>query len=359
MMTESSAQTNKGNADALSERQREILKIVVEEYTTGAIPVGSFTIRTEGRLDVSTATIRNELAVLEELGFLYQPHTSAGRIPSIKGYRYFVEQLMDQVELSLPEQRKIRHQFYQLQLNLEQWMRLTAAILAHNTRAAAVVTTPQGRQVAFKHLELILINDALVLLVVVLQDSSIHQEMLVPSEPIKQDALSLISNKLNSLLGISALADIRANRQLDGTEMHGFESVVLQRVLQLMKQCEESWTSAVYSDGLENVLREPEFVESGKLSQVVRVLQQRHLLETILGRMMDAAGVQIIIGGEGDYEYIDDVSLVLSPYGIRGRASGILGVIGPTRMAYGRAISTVRYMAQLMDNLLTNVYGGE
>jgi len=358
-MSDAKEQMGLETPDDLSERQREILKIVVEEYSNGATPVGSLTIRTEGQMEVSTATIRNELAVLEELGFLYQPHTSAGRIPSIKGYRYFVEQLMDRVELPLPEQRMIKHQFYQLQLNLEQWMRLTAAILAHNTRAASVVTTPQGKQVAFKHLELILINDSLVLLVVVLQDSSIHQEMLVPVEPITQEGLSTISYKLNSLLGSSTLAEIHTIPQIKEADLHGFESSVMQRVLQLMKVCQESWTSTVYSDGLENVLQEPEFIESGKLNQVIHVLQQRHLLETILSRMMDVAGVQIIIGGEGSYDYIEDVSLVLSPYGIRDRARGVLGVIGPTRMAYGRAISTVRYMAQLMDELLTNVYGGE
>lgn len=352
-------QEKKIPTDALTARQRDILKIVIEEYTAAAVPIGSHTIRSEGQLDVSTATIRNELAVLEEMGYLVQPHTSAGRVPSIKGYRYFVEWLMDQVDLPMPEQRMIRHQFHQLQLNLEQWMRLTAAVLAHSTQAASVVTSPHGNQACFKHLELIVINDSVVLLIVVFQDSSIHQEMLIPPEPVSQDALSMMSNKLNSILGNKSLADYKTSPPGGVNELNGLETAVIQRVLQLMQQCEDNWTSTLYSDGLENMLREPEFIEPGKLSQVVRVLQQRNLLENILARMMGASGVQIIIGGEGEMQSIDDVSLVLSPYGIRGRASGVLGVVGPTRMAYGRAISMVRYMARLMDSMLTDLYGNE
>jgi heat-inducible transcriptional repressor len=348
--------TNPGD---LSLRQREILKIVVQAYTSGALPVGSHTIRAEGQLDVSTATIRNELSALEELGYLSQPYTSAGRIPSIKGYRYFVEQLMDQVDLSLPEQRMIRHQFHQLQLNMDQWMRLTAAVLAHSTQAASVVTSPHGKQTRFKHMELIVINESLVLLIVVFQDSSIHQEMLVPPGAVGQEILSQVSNKLNNLLGNHTITEIRNSIHPEKSEISGWELSVLQRVLQVMEDSEDSRTSTLYSDGLENVLLEPEFGEVAKFRQVVRVLQQRNLLETILARMMDATGVQIIIGGEGRYEYIDDVSLVLSPYGVRGQASGVLGVIGPTRMVYARAISTVRYMAQLMDSLLADVYGAE
>jgi heat-inducible transcriptional repressor len=266
---------------------------------------------------------------------------------------------MDQVDLSMPEQRMIRHQFHQLQLNLDQWMRLTAAVLAHSTQAASVVTSPHGKQTRFKHLELIAINESLVLLIVVFQDSSIHQQMLVPPDPINQDLLSQMSNKLNNMLGNHTIAEIRNTTGSEQSGTNGWELIILQRVLHVMEESEDSWTSTLYSDGLENVLLEPEFGESGKFRQVVRVLQERNLLDTILARMIDASGVQIIIGGEGRYEYINDVSLVLSPYGRRGQTSGVLGVIGPTRMVYARAISTVRYMAQLMDGLLAEVYGGD
>ena len=125
----------------LSIRQREILRIVVQQHIATATPVGSSAIRVAGQLPVSTATIRNELAALEELGLIYQPHTSAGRMPTVQGYRYFVEQLMEQVDLPVYEQRMIRHQFHQLQLDLDQWMRLTAAVLAHTSQACLLYTS--------------------------------------------------------------------------------------------------------------------------------------------------------------------------------------------------------------------------
>ena len=128
----------------LSLRQRDILRVLVQEHIASSKPVGSSTVLRIGELDVSSATVRNDLALLEELGYVIQPHTSAGRVPTASGYRYFVEQLMDQVELSMPEQRMIQHQFHQVQLNVDQWMRLTAAVLARATRAASLVTPPHA-----------------------------------------------------------------------------------------------------------------------------------------------------------------------------------------------------------------------
>ncbi|NLV73951.1 MAG: heat-inducible transcription repressor HrcA [Chloroflexi bacterium] len=349
---------NQVDNNALSARQREILKIVIEAYTEAAVPVGSNTIRHYGHLDVSTATIRNELVVLEELGYLTQPHTSAGRVPSVKGYRYFVECLMDQIELPLAEQRMIRHQFHQLQLNLDQWMRLTAAILAHNTQAASVITPPYGKLIRFRHLELISINDNLVLLVAVLQDGSIHQEMLIPAEPLVQELLSQYANRLNVLLAGKTAGDVRVTTPDEGT-WEPFESTVVQCLADLMSTSEANRPTSFYTEGLENMLLEPEFTASEKFRQVILMLQQHSLLELILPRVVDANGIQIIIGNESDTTQLDDVSLVLSPYGVHGRALGMLGVIGPMRMAYGRAIGTVRYMAQLLNSLLNDVYGGE
>lgn len=346
------------NPDAtLTPRQRSILKIVVQEYISTAYPIGSSSIRQLGRLGVSSATIRNELSQLEEWGYLAQPHTSAGRVPTVRGYRYFVEQLMEAVDLSAPEQRMIRHQFHQLRMDLDQWMRLTAAVLAHTAQAAALVTPPRTARTQFKHLELISINDALCLLILVLQGGNIHQEMLITRTPISQEVLSQTSNKMNGLLNDLTLTEIKTNTQPELAELSTFEAEVLQRVVDLMQQVERPSTPEIYSDGLINVLRQPEFEDAAKFSQVLEVLEHHSLLESILRRSLDAGGIQIIIGGEGDYEDIDDVSLVLSRYGIEGRASGVLGVLGPTRMSYGRAISAVRYVARLMDSLIADVYG--
>lgn len=341
----------------LTPRQREILRLLVEEYTASAAPVGSTSLIRLGRLDCSSATVRNELAVLEELGYVYQPHTSAGRIPTVQGYRYFVERLMEEAELPLPEQRMIQHQFHQIRLDLEQWMRLTAAVLAHTSQTASLVTPPHASKARFKHLELISIHDTLCLLILVLQDGSIHQEMLALSVPIEQDKLSTISNKLNALLGNRSLAEIQESTDPALAELSGLEAEVLERVLYRMQQVDRRSVREIYRDGLLHILQQPEFEEVDKFRQIIQILEQNGILEEIVGRILQANGVQVIIGGEGLDEPIDDVSMVLSPYGIREKASGVLGVVGPMRMPYARVISTVRYVARLMNTMVENVYG--
>lgn len=341
----------------LTPRQREILKILVREYIAAATPVGSGTIQQIGQVGVSSATIRNELAILEELGYLAQPHTSAGRVPTVRGYRYFVEHLMEQAQLPVPEQRMIRHQFHQIRLDLNQWMRLTAAVLAHTVQSASLVTPPRATSSRFKHIELISINDSLCLMILVLQDSTVHQEMLVTSSPIDQDTLTRASNKLNSLLSNHSERQIRDSTNSQLANLSGWEAQVLQRVMNTMQQTDRRTISEVYRDGLMNVFRQPEFEDAERLRRLIRIVERRGFLEPILAKTLQANGVQIIIGGEGAYEGIYDVSLVLSAYGIRDRARGVLGIMGPTRLAYGRAISAVRYVAHLMDGLIAEVHG--
>ncbi len=343
----------------LTPRQRQILKLLVQEYVSSAAAVGSSTLQHQGDLGVSSATIRNELAALEELGYVSQPHTSAGRIPTIKGYRYFVQQLMEEAELPLVEQRMIRHQFHQIRHDLEQWMRLSAAVLARTTEAASLVTPPRAVSARFRHLELISINDALCLMILVLQDGSIHQGMLTTPAPMAQEALAQVSNKLNSLLANRTVREVQSSTNPELTGLRDWEAGILGHVLRTMHQVEQDTVRDVYRDGLINVLNQPEFVEADKFRQLVEILEHRSLLESILTRILNASGVQVIIGGEGAYQEIDDVSLVLAPYGVRGTASGIMGIMGPTRMRYARAISSVRYVAHLMDSLLADLYGVE
>ena len=357
-MGELSEESVQNQPSALTLRQREILKGLVQEYIASSRPIGSETIQRVADLDVSSATIRNELALLEEQGFITQPHTSAGRVPTVSGYRYFVERLMERVELPVPEQRMIQHQFHQISLNLEQWMKLTATVLAHATQVASLVTAPRATLSRFRHIELISIHETLCLMILVLQDSSISQEMLSRASAVSQTRLSELSNELNALLDRRSIQEIEESTNPELLDLSGLARIVLARVLQIMRLSDRRSIQEVYRDGLVNVLDEPEFGDADKFRQVMAILEQRSVLESILARTLNANGVQIIIGGEGPYQEIYDVSLVLSPYGIRGKASGVLGVLGPTRMRYGRAISTVRYVSRLMDSLVDDVYGG-
>jgi heat-inducible transcriptional repressor len=344
--------------ERLTERQREILGAVVREYITSVRPVGSDMVCQLCSFAVSPATIRNEFAELSEMGYLTQPHTSAGRVPTAKGYRYFVEKLMAESELPLSEQLLIRHQFHQIAHDLDQWMKLAATVLAHVARSAALIAAPQAEQVRFRHVELISISELTGLMILVLQDSSVHQQMMLFLRPVAQEELSRIGNKLNVQFANSDPEAARAKAHTEAsTEQDKLELEVVERVLELMHSHETNRTLEIYRDGLVHILRQPEFVEAERALRIVQVLEQNGALEAIFREAELANGVQVIIGNEGKWDEIRDCSMVLSGYGLPGEAKGVLGVLGPMRMAYGRTIPAVRYMAGLMSDLLCRLYG--
>lgn len=316
-------------------------------------------IRQSYPLGVSAATIRNEFAALTEMGYLMQPHTSAGRVPTAKGYRYFVEKLMEESELPLSEQLLIRHQFHQIALDLDQWMKLAAAVLAYIAQCASLIAAPQAQQVRFRHVELISISELTGLLILVLQDSSVHQQMMLFSRPVAQEELSRICNKLNTQLANLDTEAARAKvQQIEANiQQDTLESEVTRRILELMHDHETKRTREIYRDGLVHILCEPEFVEVERARQIVQVLEQSSALEAILSEAQLANGVQVIIGSEGKWDEIRDCSMVLSGYGLPGEAKGVLGILGPMRMAYGRTIPAVRYIAGVMNDLLYRLYG--
>jgi heat-inducible transcriptional repressor len=336
----------------LTERQERVLAIVVQEYVENAQPVGSETLRTHG-LGVSSATIRNELAALEEHGYLKHPHTSAGRIPTEKGYRYFVESLMEEFELPPVEQRMISHQFHQVTLDVDQWMRLSAAVLAHASHSAALVTAPQSTYCRFKHIQLVSINDQVALLVLVLQEGTIKQQMVSLTEPIAQEELTRASNRLNDHFAGLNLDQIRST----ALALSEFEAGVVRVVVDQMRQIDARSSHDVYRDGIMDILRQPEFSAIGRMQALLEMLEQRATLETMLGEMAPERGVQVVIGGESQYDAMSEYSMVLSRYGLAGEASGIVGVLGPVRMHYSRTIGVVRYVSSLLDDLMARTYG--
>jgi heat-inducible transcriptional repressor len=339
--------------DELTARQQLILGLVVREYIGSAQPVGSRTVQEYG-LGVSSATIRNEMAQLEELGYLTHPHTSAGRVPTEQGYRYFVERLMSESSLPVDEQRMIRHQFHQVGVDLEQWMRLAASVLARTARSAAVVTSIKMEQSHLKHIELIAIQETMVLLVVVLDGGVVRQQMLSPDEAMSQDTLSQAANRLNDLCVGAAVQRVLLYRNQVGA----FEQQVLDVVAQIMHQVDRQSDLHLYRDGLINILHQPEFYVPESARNVVQIFEERTLLEDLLTEMLEVGGVQVIIGGEGRWNELRECSLVVSPYGVSGEVTGALGVMGPMRMPYNRAISAVRYVAGLMSDLFGDLYGG-
>jgi heat-inducible transcriptional repressor len=336
----------------LTERQKFILTLVIHDYTKTAQPVGSVRLVEEYKLEMSSATVRHEMSALTEMGYLRQPHTSAGRVPSEEGYRYFVGKLINQTELPVNTRRTISHQFYQSRQEVEQWLRLAASVLAHQSRAASLVTAPHPEQARFKHLELIAARGRQVLMVLVLAGGEISQQLLTLAEPVSQERLSMTATRVSSLCQGT---DVNAITVLK-SQLNALEADVVEVVLDIMNRSGAVVAGEVYLDGLSNVLAEPEFAGPDDARRALHLLEERSLLENLLSRtVMTSAvgGVQVLIGGEGTWEELRQCSVVLARYGAPGLVTGTLGVLGPMRMPYGHTISTVRYVASLLSDLVT------
>jgi len=330
-----------------------MLGLVVREYTQTALPVGSKGLVSQYGLDISSATVRNELARLEDRGLLSHPHTSAGRVPTESGYRYFVENLMPERELPLTERLRIRHQFHQLGLELNQWLQLSAAVLADTVRNAAWVTAPKAPTAHFKHLEMIATYGNAILLVLVFQDGTVRQQGLLAREAIGQVDLSNMSDRLSAMCRGLAPAEIR---DLDG-ELSGFEKEVLGLIASAMVEIDQSAAVESYHEGVRHLLEQPEFRDSANIGQVMRLLESDWLAPSLLPGVFAADGITVIIGGGSGRLDSGDLGLVLSRYGVDQELVGALGVLGPIRMHYERVIPAVRYMAQLLSGLIWDLFG--
>ena len=338
----------------LGERQKIILALVIRDYIDNAQPVGSKTLVDKYGLTISSATVRNEMVALTEAGYLRQPHTSAGRVPTEEGYRYFVRQLMGQTDLAPQTKRMITHQFYQAGKDVDHWLRLAASILAHQSQAASLVTAPHPEKARFKHIELISTLGRQVLMVLVLTGGEVRQQMLALGEPVSQEILSTTAGQLNQLcLGMTDASIAALVPQLEALEQD-----VLNLTVEEMDRSGAVLGGEVYRDGVTNVLADPEFAEVELAKRALRVFEERTFLQDLLSRTIltsNVGGVQVLIGGEGTWEELRECSIVLGRYGVPGLATGTLGVLGPIRMSYGHTISTVRFVAELLSDLVVEL----
>ncbi len=340
----------------LSQRQETILGLVIHEYVETGEPIGSHTLSSRYELGVGPATIRNEMASLTRAGLLRQLHTSGGRAPSEEGYRYFVRGLLGETELPSDEKRRISHQFHQARADVDEWVRLAASILAHQTKAAAVVTAPHATRATFKHLELIATHGRQVLLVLVLQGGEVRQQVLSLSEPVEQVTLSALTEHISAVC---------LGRDASGvaTGAAGFDELgqeVVRLISETMSHVDMAAAGEITRDGLSNVLEHPDFSHPDGARHALRLLDERSLLAEVLGQVLSPGigSVEVVIGGEGTWEELRHCSIVVARYGAVGFATGALGVLGPTRMAYGKTISTVRYVSGLMSDLVAEAFTG-
>lgn len=330
----------------LTERRQRLLQLIIDEYVTTAQPVGSTAIVEKYGLPVSPATIRNEMGRLEDEGYIAQPHTSAGRVPTDQGYRYYVEALMREESLPAETQQTIRHQFHQAARELEEWARLAAAIIASRLRNAAVVTTPHSPQPRLRWLELVGVHDYLALLVVVLQEARVLQQTLSLERPFTQEELTGVARSLNNLFAGRTAAEIRSQR----LEMTPSEGAIRDAAASLIEGTETEGVEPSFLDGIRDLLRQPEFTHGERILALLELLEERNLPRAI---PLDPSGdIKIIIGSEHPVDAMRVCSVITTRYTGPSGLRGTLSVVGPTRMHYPRAVSTVRYMAALMEELL-------
>jgi heat-inducible transcriptional repressor len=320
--------------------------------------VGSHALVERHGLGVSPATVRNILAELELAGLLMHPHTSAGRVPTDAGYRWYVETLAETAPLPEVEQRMIRHQFGQVEYASEHWFRLAASTLAAMTHAAGLATPAKPAAAHVRRVDLIGINERLASLVLVLREGAIKQVLVACDEAGDQVTLSIVAGILNELVTGRTAGQIElALAGIDPRMPHaGLAREVGERIARALREYDAEAIEEVFSDGLLNVMGAPEFSQSEKLRRIFEVLENRAYLAELAEQLSEEGEVRVYIGHENPPEEMREVSLVLAPYGRPERAIGVVGVLGPTRLAYPQAIGTVRFVSGLMNELIDHLY---
>jgi heat-inducible transcriptional repressor len=334
----------------LTPREETILSSIIRQYIERAAPVSSTSVLGECGLDVSSATVRNDVSRLEEEGYILRPHYAAGSIPSDQGYRYYVGTL-NRPQLPVEEQFLINHLFHQVEDKLEEWLNLAATLLAQQTRNVAVVTAPRPAAARFKHLELVSLQPQLALAVLVLQGAKVRQQLMSFDEVIAQEELSRLSAHLNRTF--SGLSAPRMRAKLAGlTEV---EKRVSDNILRIMETEDRRAGQEIFLDGWHYLIAQPEFSHSQRLAGLMNMVEERKLAE--LMSSSSEQGVQVFIGKENQSEAIRDCSLLISRYGLPDETLGAVAVVGPTRMAYQRAISVISYISSLISLLVAELYG--
>ncbi len=339
----------------LTARRTEILNFVVREHVATAGPVSSEAVRAGLRIRVSAATVRHEMAALEEEGYLSRPHVSAGAVPSDIGYRYYVQQLLTSPALSRSEQAALRNRFeHGADRDVEASTHLATRMLSELVQNLAIVTLPHGRQSRLRHLEIVYLQELLIMLVLVFEGARLRKSLLTLQDPVDAETLGSVTNKLNAHFAGLSLAEMRSK----GMRLAPFEERVAERTFDLMAEDEEAVSEEYLAEGLRHLLAQPEFMGGApRARDLVEALEERRLLQALLTGAPQVGNVRVIIGGENQDEVLKPLSIVVGKYGVIGGMSGTVGIVGPTRMAYDHTMAGVRYLSSLMSELVEEVQG--
>lgn len=335
----------------LNPRRQTLLEIIVTDYIETASPVASQQVVRRHNLRVSPATIRNDMAELEEMGYLSRPHTSAGGIPSDPAYRFYVERTWRRARPSRQLEALVQKAIHAEDGDPDTWAREAASVLASAVRNVAITSAPRAFKAKVKQVQLVQLHERQALLVLVMQEARLRQRMVLFDEPVTQETLTEIAARVNPVMSGKTEEELRALWDSRGI-FEPLADAVVTEALHLLSEEEHAEPQRRYMEGLRHMLNQPEFEHSLRAREAVELLEDEQVLRRFWTEAAEGDDVEVIIGAESQHEQMKPYSVVVARYGLPDHIMGVIGAVGPTRMDYSRAIASVRYMADFLNDLL-------
>lgn len=337
----------------LDDRKTRILRSIIKTYLETGEPVGSRTISKDAELNLSSATIRNEMSDLEELGYIVQPHTSSGRIPSDKGYRLYVDQLMEEKEREVTEMKEM---MIQKQDKMDLVLKQVAKVLANNTNYATMISAPQYHRTKLKFIQLSLISQNQILTVVVTEGNVVKNKVLHIEHGLDNETILKLNILLNTSLNGLAIEEINLGMIAKLKEQAGIHSEVVNSVLDAVAEAIrlDDDELEIYTSGATNIFKYPELSGSGMASELINAFEEKQQLLSLFHENLqdeEQKGIQVYIGDESPMKNMKDCSVVTATYELGEGMQGTIGIIGPKRMDYEKVVNTLKTLMSQLDIL--------
>ena len=349
-MDTSTANTTPHQPTGLNSRRQTLLEIIVADYIQTAVPVASQQLVKRYALHVSPATIRNDMAEIEELGYISRPHSSSGGIPSDPGYRFYVERTINSSQLPHNFESKVRESIHPDTADPILWAKNAAAVLSSAVTNLTIATTIKPVVARVKQIQLVHLHDNDALLVVVMQEARVSQRMVHFECVVDQYTMTDTANNLNTIISSCSADDLRKLWDSRTSESSLYDAVIAETI-HVLTDTQRNDTQVLYTNGLRNLLNQPEFQSRQKAQDAASVLEE-HSLSKIFAEPSISSKARVIIGEESHEESLRPYSIVYATYGTPGGDMGIIGTLGPTRMDYGKAIASVQYLSSFLNELL-------